>query len=98
MHCAEAEVLAKQTKPPAHYNDATLLRAMETAGRLVEDDEAAEAMKESGLGTPATRAATIERLIDKEYLERQGRQLRATDRGIGLISRARRPRAGVARR
>ena len=70
--CAEAEVLAKQTKPPAHYSDATLLRAMETAGRLVEDDEAAEAMKESGLGTPATRAATIERLIDKEYLERAG--------------------------
>ena len=72
VHCAEAEVLAKQTKPPAHYSDATLLRAMETAGRLVEDDEAAEAMKESGLGTPATRAATIERLIDKEYLERAG--------------------------
>ena len=72
VRCAEAEVLAKQTKPPAHYSDATLLRAMETAGRLVEDDEAAEAMKESGLGTPATRAATIERLIDKEYLERAG--------------------------
>jgi DNA topoisomerase-3 len=86
VHCDEAEVLAKQTKPPAHYSDATLLRAMETAGRLVEDDAAAEAMKESGLGTPATRAATIERLIDKEYLERQGRQLRATDRGIGLVS------------
>ena len=86
VRCAEAEVLAKQTKPPAHYSDATLLRAMETAGRLVEDDEAAEAMKESGLGTPATRAATIERLIDKEYLERQGRTLRATDRSIGLIS------------
>ena len=86
VKCAEAEVLAKQTKPPAHYSDATLLRAMETAGRLVEDDEAAEAMKESGLGTPATRAATIERLIDKEYLERQGRTLRATDRSIGLIS------------
>jgi hypothetical protein len=86
VHCDEAEVLAKQTKPPAHYSDATLLRAMETAGRLVEDDAVAEAMKESGLGTPATRAATLERLIDKEYIERQGRQLRATDRGIGLIS------------
>ena len=57
---------------------------METAGKLVEDDEAAEAMKESGLGTPATRAATIERLIDKEYLEREGKPLRATDRCIGL--------------
>jgi DNA topoisomerase III len=83
--CREAEVLAKQTKPPAHYSDATLLRAMETAGKLVEDDEAAEAMKESGLGTPATRAATIERLVDKEYVERAGKSLRATDRGIGLI-------------
>src|SRR4249920_102561 len=75
----------RPTKPPTHYNDATLLRAMETAGRLVEDDEAAEAMKESGLGTPATRAATIERLVDKEYVERVGKSLRATDRGIGLI-------------
>ena len=64
MHCAEAEAIAKQTKPPARYNESSLLRAMETAGKLVEDDEAAEAMKDSGLGTPATRAATIERLID----------------------------------
>jgi DNA topoisomerase III len=85
VHCVRCEVLAKQTKPPAHYTDATLLRAMETAGRLVEDDEAAEAMKESGLGTPATRAATIERLVDKEYIERSGRSLLATDRGIGLV-------------
>ena len=58
---------------------------METAGKLVEDDEAAEAMKESGLGTPATRAATIERLIDTEYLLREGKALRATDKGLGLI-------------
>ena len=78
-------MLAKQTKPPARYTEATLLRAMETAGKLVEDDEAAEAMKESGLGTPATRAATIERLIDTEYLAREGKALRATDKGLGLI-------------
>ena len=58
---------------------------METAGKLVEDDEAAEAMKESGLGTPATRAATIERLIDTEYLLREGKSLRATDKGLALI-------------
>ena len=51
---------------------------METAGKLVEDDEAAEAMKDAGLGTPATRAATIERLIDAGYIEREGKQLRAT--------------------
>ncbi len=86
VHCDAAEVLAKQTKPPAHYTDASLLRAMETAGKLVEDDEAAEAMKDSGLGTPATRAATIERLLEKEYVERSGKALLATDRGIGLIT------------
>ncbi len=83
--CAEAEVLAKQTKPPAHYTESSLLRAMETAGKLVEDDEAAEAMKESGLGTPATRAATIEGLIDRLYVERQGKSLVATTKAIGLV-------------
>jgi len=84
--CAAAESLAKRTKPPARYSEGTLLRAMETAGKLVEDDEAAEAMKDAGLGTPATRAATIERLIDAEYVERDGRQLRATEKGVGLIT------------
>jgi DNA topoisomerase-3 len=83
--CAEAESLAKRTKPPARYSEGTLLRAMETAGKLVEDDEAAEAMKDAGLGTPATRAATIERLIDAGYVEREGKSLRATEKGIGLI-------------
>jgi DNA topoisomerase-3 len=86
VQCAEAEAIAKQTKPPARYNDSSLLRAMETAGKLVEDDEAAEAMKDSGLGTPATRAATIERLIDASYLEREGKQLRATPKAIGVIT------------
>ena len=84
--CAESEALAKRTKPPARFSEGTLLRAMETAGKLVEDDEAAEAMKDAGLGTPATRAATIERLIDAEYIERDGRQLRATEKGVGLIT------------
>jgi hypothetical protein len=86
VHCAEAEALAKQTKPPARYNESSLLRAMETAGKLVDDDEAAEAMKDSGLGTPATRAATIERLIDALYVEREGKQLRATAKAIGIIT------------
>jgi DNA topoisomerase-3 len=86
VHCPEAEALAKQTKPPARYTESSLLRAMETAGRLVEDDEAAEAMKDSGLGTPATRAATIERLIDAAYVEREGKQLRATPKAIGVIT------------
>jgi DNA topoisomerase-3 len=83
--CTDAEALAKQTKPPSRYSESTLLRAMETAGKLVDDDEAAEAMKDAGLGTPATRAATIERLIDAGYIEREGRQLRATEKGVGLI-------------
>jgi DNA topoisomerase-3 len=85
VSCPEAEVVAKQTRPPARYTESSLLRAMETAGKLVEDDEAAEAMKESGLGTPATRAATIENLLDKEYLLREGKALRATDKGLALI-------------
>ncbi len=86
VRCTKAESLAKQTKPPGRYSDNTLLRAMETAGKLVDDDEAAEAMKDAGLGTPATRAATIERLIDADYVEREGRALRATDKGIGLVN------------
>jgi DNA topoisomerase III len=84
--CREAEALAKRTKPPGRFSESTLLRAMETAGKLVDDDEAAEAMKDAGLGTPATRAATIERLIDAEYIEREGRALRATEKGVGLIT------------
>ena len=77
--------LAKQTKPPRRFSDASLLAAMETAGRLVEDEEAREAMKESGIGTPATRAAIIERLIDVGYVERDGRSLVATEKGLGVI-------------
>ena len=85
VRCADAEALAKQTKPPARYSEGTLLRAMETAGKLVDDDEAAEAMKDAGIGTPATRAATIERLVEADYVEREGRSLRATEKGVGLV-------------
>ena len=63
-------VAGKETKPPRRYSDASLLGAMETAGKLVDDDELREAMKDSGIGTPATRAAIIERLITVGYLER----------------------------
>ena len=63
------------TKPPARYNEASLLGAMENAGKLVDDEALAEAMKERGLGTPATRAATIEELLAKTYIERQGKEL-----------------------
>src|SRR5215210_7226566 len=75
----------KETKPPRRYSDASLLAAMETAGKLVDDDDAREAMKESGIGTPATRAAIIERLIDVAYVERDGRSLVCTEKGLNVI-------------
>jgi DNA topoisomerase III len=81
----EVESLEKETKPPRRYSDASLLGAMETAGKLVDDDELREAMKDSGIGTPATRAAIIERLIDVGYVEREGRSLVATEKGTNVI-------------
>jgi DNA topoisomerase-3 len=79
------ESLRKETKPPRRYSDASLLGAMETAGKLVDDDELREAMKDSGIGTPATRASIIERLITVGYLEREGRALVATEKGLNVI-------------
>src|SRR3954463_3196934 len=81
----EVESLEKETKPPRRYTDASLLGAMETAGKLVDDDELREAMKDSGIGTPATRAAIIERLIDVGYVERDGRALVPTEKGMNVI-------------
>jgi DNA topoisomerase-3 len=75
----------KETKPPRRYSDASLLGAMETAGKLVDDEELREAMKESGIGTPATRAAIIERLIQVGYIERDGRALVATEKGCSVV-------------
>jgi DNA topoisomerase-3 len=75
----------KITQPPRRYSDASLLAAMETAGKLVDDEELREAMKDSGIGTPATRAAIIERLIDVGYVERDGRSLVCTEKGLGVI-------------
>ena len=75
----------KETKPPRRYTDASLLAAMETAGKLVDEDELREAMKDSGIGTPATRAAIIERLIQVGYLERDGRALVATEKGCSVV-------------
>src|SRR5829696_6643835 len=75
----------KVTKPPRRYSDASLLAAMETAGKLVDDDELREAMKDSGIGTPATRAAIIERLIDVGYIERDARALVCTEKGLNVI-------------
>ena len=93
----EADALEKETKPPRRYTDASLLGAMETAGKLVDDDELREAMKDSGIGTPATRAAIIERLIDVGYVEREARALVATEKGLNVIRLLGRPRAHVAR-
>jgi DNA topoisomerase-3 len=81
----EVGAAEKETKPPRRASDASLLAAMETAGKLVEDEELREAMKDSGIGTPATRAAIIERLIDVGYIERDGRSLVCTEKGLNVI-------------
>jgi DNA topoisomerase-3 len=82
---ADAKAVARKTRPPKRLTEATLLTAMETAGRTLDDKELSEAMKESGLGTPATRAEIIETLLRRGYIEREGKALHATDRGIRLI-------------
>jgi DNA topoisomerase III len=79
------EVVTKQTRPPPRHTEATLLGAMESAGRDISDDELRAAMRDSGLGTPATRAATIETLIRRTFVARDGKNLVPTDMGIGLI-------------
>jgi DNA topoisomerase-3 len=86
VRCVAADSEAKETKPPPRYTEATLLSAMETAGKLVDDEELREAMKERGLGTPATRAETIETLIRREYVERVGKDLQATPKGLQVIT------------
>ena len=75
----------KTTTPPPYYTEATLLRAMETAGKTVENEELREAMKENGIGRPSTRAAIIEKLYQRKYIVKQGKSLRATPTGINLI-------------
>ncbi len=82
---AEIGERATQTKPPPRYTEATLLSAMEGAGKLVEDDELRAAMEAKGLGTPATRAATIEGLIREEYVNREGRELVPTPKAFSLL-------------
>ncbi len=76
---------SRQTKPPPRHTEATLLAAMETAGRQIDDDELRQAMKDTGLGTPATRASTIETILKRKFVERQGKTLVPTPLGIGLI-------------
>ncbi|MCG2594724.1 DNA topoisomerase III [Ramlibacter sp. XY19] len=81
-----AEAKGLKTRPPARYSEATLLGAMEGAGKFVEDDELREAMQEKGLGTPATRAATIEGLINEKYMLREGRELIPTAKAFQLMT------------
>ena len=91
---AKVGVKEGETKPPPRYSESALLGAMETAGKFVEDEELRQAMKESGLGTPATRAAIIERLIKVGYVEREKKALVPTSKGralISLLGRARSP-------
>jgi DNA topoisomerase-3 len=82
----EVRVVASQTKPPARFNEATLLSAMEGAGKTIEDDELREAMREKGLGTPATRAQIIEGLILEKYVLRDGRELTPTAKAFSLMT------------
>ncbi|MEJ7670522.1 MAG: DNA topoisomerase III [Casimicrobiaceae bacterium] len=82
----KVDVVALVTKPPARLNEATLLSAMEGAGKAIEDDELREAMREKGLGTPATRAAIIEGLITERYIYRDGRELVPTAKAFSLMT------------
>jgi DNA topoisomerase-3 len=81
----EVESLRKETQPPRRFTEASLLAAMETAGKEIEDADLREAMKDSGIGTPATRASIIERLLSVGYVERDGRALHATEKGVQVI-------------
>ena len=86
VNIKEAKAVDKKTKPPSPYTEATLLSAMEHAGRFVENEELKEKLKEGGLGTPATRAGIIERLISVGYMKRVGKSLVPTDKGKKLMS------------
>ena len=81
----DVEALKKKTRPPKRFTEATLLTAMETAGKTLDEKELSDAMKETGLGTPATRAAIIEVLLKRGYIVREGKTLQATEKGIHLI-------------
>jgi DNA topoisomerase-3 len=81
----DIEAFKKKTRPPKRFTEATLLTAMETAGKTLDEKELSDAMKETGLGTPATRAAIIETLLKRNYITREGKSLRATEKGIHLI-------------
>ncbi len=78
-------LVQKNTQPPKYYTEATLLRAMETAGKMVDDEQLRDAMKENGIGRPSTRAAIIEKLFQRKYIVRERKSIRATETGIRLV-------------
>ncbi len=84
--CGEIEKIDTETKPAPRFNEATLLSAMENSDKFVEDEELADAMKERGLGTPATRAAIIEKLINEKYVVREGKELAPTGKAFELLA------------
>jgi DNA topoisomerase-3 len=86
VKAADVDVIALKTRPPARYTEATLLSAMEGAGKLIDDDELRAAMNEKGLGTPATRAAIIEGLLNEKYMLREGRELIPTAKAFQLMT------------
>ena len=81
----QPQLVEKQTTPPKYYTEATLLRAMETAGKFVEDEQLRDALKENGIGRPSTRSAIIEKLFDRNYIVRDKKNIKATQTGISLI-------------
>lgn len=83
----QPEVQEKKTRPPKYFTEATLLRAMETAGKNVDEEELREAMKENGIGRPSTRANIIETLFRRKYIEKKKKNLHATPTGVGLIDK-----------
>lgn len=85
VRCEAVDIAEKTTKPPKPYTEGTLLKAMESAGRMIEDEDLREAMKETGLGTPATRAATIERLKQVGYAALRGRAIEITPKGVAAV-------------
>jgi len=85
VHCRDAAAKEKETQPPKPYTEGTLLKAMESAGKQLEDEELRDAMKDSGLGTPATRAAIIERLKNVGYITMQGKRITITQKGRSAI-------------
>ena len=83
----DVKAVPRQTKPPAPFTDGTLLTAMENAGRALDEEEASRAMRDAGLGTPATRSAILETLLRRDYVVRDAKVLHATDKGVSLIER-----------